>query len=98
MNIESSLKRGQIAAIMTTVNDITIIGLPQFSNGKLKVALQNTSSSVKWVIISKTHWGFAMLPLLLVLASQNPRNLNTMVGVAVVWPSGEAGAEPFMQQ
>ena len=48
--------------------------------------------------LSKTHWGFAMLPLLLVLASQNPRNLNTMVGVAVVWPSGEAGAEPFMQQ
>ena len=80
---------------MTTVNDITIIGLP---NGKLKVALQKTSSSVKWVIISKTHWGFAMLPLLLVPASQNPRNLNTMVGVAVVWPSGEAGAEPFMQQ
>ena len=29
MNIESSLKRGQMAAIMTIVNDINIIGLPR---------------------------------------------------------------------
>ena len=29
MNIESSLKRGQMAAIMTIVNDINKIGLPR---------------------------------------------------------------------